>query len=319
MAIDRRRLLGAGALGLALCDAAWAQGRPVRIVVPTSAGATPDLLARLLTQHLDPAQGYVVENKPGATGLIGTAEVAKAAPDGHTVGLVFMAMTIASNLMARPPVNVAEEVTHITRLVWSYNVLVVPASSPWRTLNDVVEAARREPGKLSFASGGNGTPAHVIGELFKRTASIDLLHVPFNGPTPGINAVMGQQVSMMFSSFGAVAGAIRRGELLRAIVVAAPERLASLPDLPTTAEAGLPQLVVRDWLGVVGPAGMPAAVTERLRADFARAVSAPQLAGRFTDLGLAAAPTASGEFAQQVREELARWRAFVRSANLQAS
>jgi tripartite-type tricarboxylate transporter receptor subunit TctC len=312
-------VIGAGASALALAGTARAQGRPVRFIVPTTAGATPDVLARLLVQRLDASQAFVVENRPGATGLIGTAEVAKAAPDGQTVGIVFMAMTIASNLMSTPPVNVAEDLTHITRLVWSYNVLVVPAASPWRTLDDVVAAARREPGRLSFASGGNGTPAHVIGEVFRRAAGIDLLHVPFNGPTPGINAVMGGQVSMMFSSHGAVAGNIRGSGPLRAIAVAAPERLPGFPDLPTATEAGLAQLVVRDWLGMVGPKGMPAAVVQRLQTDFARAVSAPELAARFADLGMSAAPSPSAEFAEQMRGELARWRVFVREANLQAS
>ncbi len=291
--------------------------RSTRFIVPSTSGATPDILARLLADRLAPQHTLIIENRPGATGLVGNEQLARAATDGSAIGMVWMGTTIAFQLAAKPPVDLVRELVPVTRLVWSYNVLVVPANSSLRTLQDVIAAARRDPGKLTFASGGNGTPAHVIGEFFKRTAAIDMLHVPFKGPTPGVMAVTGEQVDMMFSAVAAVASLIKSGRL-RAIVVTAPARLASFPDIPTVSESGMPALVVRDWIGLVAPRNTPEASIQTWRSEFARALASPGLNERLAQLGLEAAPSSPGEFGVQIESELQRWKAVIKDANLTA-
>ncbi len=316
------RLLATASLAFGAVFAApgaFSQAGPAasaRLIVPTTPGATPDILARLLADRIAPIRP-IVENRPGATGLVGNEQLARASADGNTIGLLFMGTAIAQQLLANPPVDVARDLAPVTRLVWSYNVLVVPASSPMRTLQDVLAAARREPGKLTFASGGNGTPAHVIGEFFKRTAGISMLHVPFKGPTPAVFAVTGEQVNMMFSAVAAVASGIRQGRL-RAIVVTSPARLSSFPEIPTSAESGMPDLVVRDWIGLVAPKRTSEAMIGMWRSEFAKALASPGLDERLTQLGLEAAPSSPAEFGVQIERELQRWKAVIKEANLTA-
>ncbi|MFO0235272.1 MAG: Bug family tripartite tricarboxylate transporter substrate binding protein [Burkholderiales bacterium] len=320
----RRRTLGAigAAAACALVPgAAGAQGfpsRPIRMVCPLPPGSPSDVLARPLAQRVSIAWGQpvVVDNRPGATGAIGLDAVAKAAPDGHTVGILFMTHTVLPTLFGKLPYDTERDIVPVSNLVWLYNVLVVPEASPIRSVQDLMRVAREQPGKLNYASGGNGSPAHMVAEFFKQRADLRIVHVPFKGPADAVQGLMGAQVDLMFATTSAAVPQVRAGRL-RPLVVTSPQRLAALPDVPTMAEAGVTGWDVREWQGVAAPAGTPPELGARWFAELARAMADPGVRERLAALGMdVAAPNSPQAFAGLVKGELGRWSAMVKTLGL---
>jgi len=321
----RRRTLGA--LAAVAAGAALAHGspraqefptKPIRMVCPLPPGSPSDVLARALAERVSAAWGQpvVVDNRPGATGAIGLDAVAKAAPDGHTVGILFMTHTVLPSLFGKLPYDTERDVLPITNLVWLYNALAVPAASPVRSVQDLVRTARERPGRLNYASGGNGSPAHLVAEFFKQRADLRIVHVPFRGPADAVQALMGEQVDLMFATTSAAVPQIRAGRL-RPLAVTSPQRLAALPDVPTMAEAGVPGWDVREWQGVAAPAGTPPAIVARWNAELARAMTDPGVRERLSALGMeVAAPNPPQAFAALVKGELGRWSGMVKALGL---
>jgi len=320
--LRRRSLLhAAAAASLSPALPARAQAYPdraVRIIVPLPPGSPPDVLARLAGDGLSRAwkQPVVVENRPGATGMIGLQAVARAAPDGYTMGVMFLTHTVLPALMGPLPYDTARDLAPVANLVWLYNVLVVPADSPDRSLADLMARARERQGALSFGSGGNGSPAHLIGESFAQATRVRMLHVPFKGPSEAVTGLLGHQVSAMFATSSVAAPLVRAGKL-RALAVTSPQRLSALPEVPTLAEAGLPGIELREWEGLVAPAGTPRAIIDQWNAQMFQVLGTPEVRARLADLGMTvAAPNPPEAFAGLIRDELQRWGQFVKSAGI---
>ena len=319
----RRNLLQSmAAASLATVLPARAQGaypeRAIRIIVPLPPGSPPDVLARLVADGISRAwkQPVVVDNRPGATGMVGMQAVARAAPDGYTMGVIFLTHTVLPALMGTLTYDTANDLAPVGNLVWLYNVLVVPVDSPVQSLADLVQRAGVQPDVLSFGSGGNGSPAHLIGESFARAAKVRMLHVPFKGPAEAVTGLLGNQVSAMFAT-SSVAAPLVRGGKLRALAVTSPQRLAALPEVQTLAEAGMPGLELREWEGLVAPAGTPKSIIDKWNAELFRVLGTQEARLRLAELGMTvAASNAPDEFGALIRSELKNWGQFVRSAGI---
>jgi len=315
----RRWLIG-WAVGCLSAAAAYAEypERAVQIVVPFAAGSPPDVLARVLAEGWK-RQGFadaVIVNQPGAGGSLAVAQVAKAAPDGYTVAIAGDAALVVNpalypKLLASP----LQELTPVSQLVVTPTVLVVGAGSGLRSVADLLALARATPGSVSFASLGAGTSSRRNGELLQRSAAVSLLHVPYKS-SPLIDVAKGR-VTMFFASPATVAPLVADGRL-RVLAVAARERLARWPDVPTMAQAGHASVDSLAWFALVAPAGTPRAIVERLHAEAARALQDPAVAPRLEALGAAPVTSSPEALHQLIAEELPRWRDFVRDAGIQA-
>jgi tripartite-type tricarboxylate transporter receptor subunit TctC len=294
--------------------------RPIRLIVPSAPGGPPDLAARAVSERLASGLGkpIVVENRPGATGTIGLAEIAKAPADGHTIGVLGMPYTVAPSLYPKLAYDTARDLAPVCQILWSSQVLVVRASSQWRSLDDLVAAARANPGGMTFASGPPGVPSHLVGEMLKLRGGIDIRAIPFKGAMDGLTAVMGGQTDFMFTPAGNVRGPVQAGKL-RALATATPARLAAHPDVPTMAELGYPGFDVRDWSGIVAPAGTPKPIVARLAAEVRAATADPAVKERLAAISMEPALDSSPEqFGRLIRAELERWAQFVRESGIRA-
>ncbi|MDT6963704.1 tripartite tricarboxylate transporter substrate binding protein [Cupriavidus sp. SZY C1] len=293
--------------------------KPIRIVVPFSPGGGTDLIARAMGVAMaqDLGQPVVVDNKPGGGTIIGTDNVAKSAPDGYTLVMATFAHAINPSLQPKLPYDTDKAFTPVMLVGRSPNVLVVRADSPYKTVRDVIAAAKGKPGGLSFASQGPGTSAHLAGELFKRLAGVDLNHIPYKGAGPAITDLLGGQVDLMFATASAVANLLETGKL-RALGVTTAQRSPS-PDLskvPTIAESGVPGYVAESWYGLFAPAGTPAPVVARLNAAARKAVTADAFRKRAEAEGLIVTPGTPDELGRYVRAEEARWGKVVKDARI---
>lgn len=307
-------------VGAALgCSVAAAQhpSQPIRLIVPGAAGSPPDALARIVAEQLAAwGQPVIVDDRPGAIGTLAYGAVAKAAPDGHTLGIVGLPLAVAPSLMAKMPYDTARDLAPVTQLVWSANVLVVRTASPLTAMSDLLARAKARPGSLSYASAGIGTPSHLVGELFRHRADIDVQHVPFKGIPAGLTAVMGEQVDFAFSGVATALPLIQAGKL-RALGSAGTRRLPALPHVPTLAELGIDGCEVNEWYGIAAPARTPPEVRDRLARELARIVSSPQVKPRLEQLGLYPdVPPGPDALADLIRAELRRWRQIVREAGI---
>jgi tripartite-type tricarboxylate transporter receptor subunit TctC len=315
----RRHLLLCG-LSLGLGGPARAQARPIRIVVPFTPGGTTDILARALGPKLAAAMGstVVVENRPGAGGSLASGEVARADADGHTL-LMGHIGTLAVNPAIYPklnydPVKSFAPVAYVARVP---NVLVVPASSPFKSFKDFIEGVRARPGKYTFSSGGNGSAAHITSEYLKLRAKLFLLHIPYRGTAPSITDVIAGQVDATFTGAPAVLTHLRSGRL-RALAVSSSQRIPSLPDVPTVAESGFAGFEADQWYGLVAPAGTPAAVVARLNAEVNRAMALPDVAEQLSREGAIAVPGTPRAFGELIQREIPRWAEVVKAGNVKA-
>lgn len=307
---------------MAMMLPAHAQGdaypaKPVRIVVPFAAGGMADALPRLVGQKLSEQWGksIVVDNKPGAAGNIGMENVARAAPDGYTLGLAPAGnLTVNPILFPKLAYNVRDFVP-VTMLAASPNVLVVNPAVQARTLKDLVGYARTHPGQLNFASPGNGSGAHLAGELLNLEAGIKTVHVPYNGMATALNDVLGGQVQMMFGGISTVLQHIRTGKLVP-IAVAGPHRLPQLPNVPTVAESGYPGFDVTSWYGLVAPKGTPDAIVHKWQTDVAAILRQPDVRDKLDALGLEPVGNTPQAFGTQIASETLKWRAIVHRANI---
>jgi len=295
-------------------------GKPIRLIVPFTPGGSTDILARALAPKLSQAlgQNVIIDNKPGAGGSLGAAEAAKADPDGNTL-LMGHIGTLAVNpslypKLAYDPVKSFAPVAYVARVP---NVLVVNAASPLRTLKDLVEAARAQPGRLTYSSGGNGSAAHITFESLKLRTKIFMLHIPYRGTAPSVTDVIAGQVDCTFTGAPAVIPHVRSGRL-RALAVSSSQRLAALPDVPTVAESGYPGFEADQWYGVVAPAGTPASLVARLNAEVNKALALPDVARQLATEGATPVPTSPQAFGELIKREIPRWAEVVKAGNVKS-
>ena len=315
-------LLCAAPLALA-ASAAWAQPKPLRLVVPYPPGGPLDIVARALADKAKDALGpVVVENRPGAGGNLGADLVAKSAPDGTTIVMGAVA-THAINpwLYSRIPYDPIRDFTPITLVAQVPNVLVMNADTAQRLqiagIADLVAHARRNPGKLNYGSGGNGSAGHLAGEMFKAQAGVDAVHVPYAGGPPAQLALVSGQVDFNFDNLAAASANIRSGKL-RALAVTTLKRSSAMPELPTVAEAGaavgLKAFDISTWFGLFGPARLPAEVTQRLNRAFVDALNSPEIKTRMATLMAEPSPMSPDEFGAFVKAELAKYEGVVKAS-----
>ncbi|MCC7426924.1 MAG: tripartite tricarboxylate transporter substrate binding protein [Alphaproteobacteria bacterium] len=320
--MSRRSFLGLAA-GLALAAALPAAAqtypdRPLRLVVPFAPGGATDIVARLVAEHLGTALGrpVVVDNRPGAGGVTGSDIVAKAPADGYTLIVSNIASHGAGPALRRAmPYDPDAGFTHLALIGTVANALVVNPNFPARTLAEFIDHARRNPG-VFFGSGGNGTSAHLSGELLTAMAGINLQHVPYRGAAPAMADLIAGQIPSVFDAIGSIAPAVRQGQL-RMLAVTSPQRSPAMPDVPTMAEAGVLGYEATSWFGISAPAGLPAPIAERLSRELRAVLKLPPVATRLGELGFIPRELSPAEYQAFVRAELAKWRDVVAKAGIQ--
>jgi tripartite-type tricarboxylate transporter receptor subunit TctC len=288
--------------------------KPIRLIVPQAAGSATDLLARLLAAELGPILGQtvVIENKPGAAFTIGLDLVAKSAPDGYTIGMGPVgALAISPNMIAKVPYNVERDFQPIVLVTRGHLLLAVAPKSSLHSVQDVIDEARKNPGKLTNASSASGSPGHIGGELFKVMTGTDIVHVPYRGGAAATNDLIAGHVHLMFESLNSIAPHAKSGEV-RALAVSGARRSPAFPDLPTVAEAGVPGYDAPTWSGVIGPAGLPRDVLMKLNGAINRAIQSPAFIERFGVIGDEPAGGTPEEFAATISSELAKWADVIR-------
>jgi tripartite-type tricarboxylate transporter receptor subunit TctC len=307
----------------ALAGAAHAQtwpARAVRFIVPVAPGGATDILARTLSQRLAPvwAQQAIVDNRPGGGSNVGFEAAAQAAPDGHTLLLAQPPFAINKSLYRKLAFDPIRDFAAITLAASGANAMVVHPAVPARTLKEFIALARTRPGALNYASSGNGTTPHLSGELFKRMARIDLVHVPYKGAALSITDLIGGHVDLAFVSLSSVVTFLHAGRL-RAIGVTSARRSALVPDIPTFIEGGLPGFEVTGWYGVVAPTGTPREVIQRVHGDVTRVLAEPSTVRSLAAAGLeTAAPNSPEEFAAFLKAEIVKWGAVVKASGARA-
>ncbi|OYU98067.1 MAG: ABC transporter substrate-binding protein [Burkholderiales bacterium PBB5] len=323
MPLQRRHLLQAAlALGASPLPA-LAQAKPLRLIVPYPPGGPLDIVARLLAERVKDSLGVVVvDNKPGAGGNLGADLAAKAAPDGHTIVMGAVA-THAINpwLFARLPYDPVRDFTPITLVAQVPNVLVMNTDTAQKlgisNLQDLVAYAKKNPGRLNYGSGGNGSAGHLAGEMFKAQAGLFMVHIPYAGGNPAQLGLLSGQVDLNFDNLASASANIKAGKL-RALAVTTASRAAAMPDLPTIAEAGratgLGQFDVGTWFGLFGPAGLSADVLAKLNSAFVAALAAPEVKARMAQLMAEPAPSTPEQFAAFVKAELAKYGPVVKAS-----
>jgi len=311
---------------IAVCAVVFAAGtsaqqaypvKPIRIIVSIPPGAPPDVLARLLGEKFVTALGQpvVVDNRPGAFGTIGIDAVAKATPDGYTLGILTLGFLTAPALITRMPYDIERDLAAVALIAKDSNLLVVSGVSPVRSVADLIRMAKAKPGTLKFSSGGNSTSAHLVGELFRRETNVDMVHIPYKGPVPGVTALMAGDVDLMFGATVAVSPHIKSGKL-RALATIAPRRIPAYPDVPTVAELGYANAVVAPWAGVVAPAGTPKAAIARLHLEMKKIGAMPETKQRLEAIGLEGADVGPEEFTALIRSEMQKWIKLIRDAGI---
>ncbi len=292
--------------------------RPIKIIVPTPAGGPVDVVARLVAQYLSTVigQSAVVENRPGAGNTIGSREAARADPDGYTLYYSSVSGLVLAPMLQQNAGYVATDFAPIAAIATSSIVLVVNPAFPARSVKELVDYAKANPGKVNFSSGGIGVLPHLIGELFKSRAAIDIVHVPYKGGGPSIQDVVAGNIHMTFEGTSVLLPLIEAGRL-RALAVTSAQRNAALPEVPTMIESGFPGLATSSWTGLLGPAALPAPIVEKLNAAInAGLKSSPELKD---GLGKLRAETLGGtpqDFANLIKTEVARWEPIVKGLNL---
>lgn len=293
--------------------------KPIRLVVPYTAGGSSDFVARVMAQKLTEALGQpvTVDNKPGVAGIIGTDIVAKSPPDGYTLSLVGMT-TLAANpsLYKALPYDPVKDFAPISVAIVSPLVLVVHPSVPANNVKELIAYAKANPGKVNFGSAGVGNTLHLAGELFKSSAGIDIVHVPYKGASAALNDLLGGRIQMMIDLVQTPLPHIQAGKL-RALGVTSTTRVPMLPDVPTIAEAGLPGFSFATWIGIAAPAGTPKAIVDRIHDEMVKILAMPDVKEAFAKQGMVPAPSASPEaFAQQVKSEKERIATLVKNAGI---
>lgn len=294
--------------------------KPIRAIVPFPAGGGTDIVARDVTQKMSVTTKwiFVIDNKPGSGGNLGIDTAAKAPADGYSL-VIGQTSNLAINpsLYSKLPYDPIKDLTPIGLIGNAPLVLVVPTSSPFKTLGDVVKAAKAQPGFINYATSGNGTVAHLATELLQREAGIKLTHIPYKGATQGINDVIGGQVQLYMSSVPTMLGHIKNGKL-RPLAVTAAKRTDDLPQTPTVAESGYKGFEAVTWFGLLGPAKLPASVVRTANIELNKALSSPDLRKKLEDQGLNVTPSSSEEFAKLIKADIAKWAPVVKDSGAKA-
>ena len=303
-----------------LCGAAHAADypdRPVRVIVTFPAGGGTDIVARMIFQKVAERTGgsFVIDNRGGAGGTIGTELAAKASPDGYTIVVVSGSHTINPSLYKKLNYDAARDFAPVTMLVTGPGVLVVHPSLPARNVKELIALAKSRPGQLLYASPGNGTPPHLAAELFKAMAGVDIVHVPYKGNAQAMTDLIAGQESLSFPT-GPSAMPHVQAKRLRALGVTSAKRVAGLPEIPTIAESGLPGYDASAWYGVLAPAGAPASIVAKLQSEIHIALRAPDIVDRLAAQGLEPAPNTPDEFARFIAAELAKWNRIIAAAGI---
>src|SRR5436190_10647776 len=288
--------------------------KPVRFIIPSAPGGSPDVLMRILLSQMSQQMGaaFVVENKPGASFVLGTMEIVKAQPDGYTLGYGnIVSLAINRSLLPTLPYDVERDLTLVSNVTHVFNMLAVNNDLPVRTVGELIAYAKQNPGKLTNGSSGNGTTGHLGAELFKSMTGVDIVHVPYKGSAQAINDLMGGQIQVMFDNVPSIGPHVKAGRV-RGLGVSAPKRASSFPDIPTIAEAGVPGYETNSWGGVIGPARLPREVVLKLNREIKAALAVPAVVERYRQLDSEIDGSTPEEFLALVRRETPKWAEVVR-------
>ncbi|MDB5568562.1 MAG: tripartite tricarboxylate transporter family receptor [Tardiphaga sp.] len=314
------RAVGAIAVMAGCASGAQAQGwpnRPIRMVVPYTPGGYTDLMARLVSEKMSTALGQpiVIENKPGANAVIGTDSVAKAAPDGYTIGTVIAAHAVNVTLNPKLPYDTMKDLTYVSLMSVAPLLLIAHPSLPANNMKELIALAKAKPGQLNFASSGIGSAAHLTMEMLKSREGINLQHIPYKGTSGALQDTVGGQINVMFDVIGPLMSQVRSGNA-KAFAVTAKERIPAAADVPTMTEQGVPDFVSGTWAGIIAPAGTPKEIVDRISAEAKKALADPELKKKLDDQGIVAVGSTPEEYRAFVVEEIARWRKVITDAGI---
>jgi len=292
--------------------------KPIRFIVPYPPAGGTDIVARIIVDPLAAVLGQpiIIENRGGAGGNVGTDVAAKSTPDGYTILFTLSSHTINPKLYEKLPFDVEKDFVPISLAALVPQILVANPSVPANNVAELIALAKREPGKLNYASVGTGSPAHIAGELFKLKAGVDIVHVPYKGGGPAITDTLGGQVQLAFVSIPAALQFVKAGKL-KALAVTSDKRSLAAPDIPTIAES-VPDCIVNSWYGALAPAKTPLAIIARLQAAFAKVLAQPEVKDKLFLQGAEAASSTSAEFDRRIRDELKQWEYVIREAKIKA-
>jgi tripartite-type tricarboxylate transporter receptor subunit TctC len=313
----------AGLTLLLLPAAAIAQDfptKPIKLIVPFPPSGPNDIIARVVGQRMSEMtkQPVVIDNRGGQAGVLGTDAVAKSNPDGYTIGIVSASALAISPTMEKVAYDVAKDFAPITLVVTVPEMLVVASNVPANNMAELIALAKAQPGKLNFASAGVGGLPHLAGELFKLTAKIDIVHVPYRGASPAINDLLGQQVQMTFLDLPVILPHIKAGTL-RGIALGAPARAPTAPDVPTTAEVGMPDLLIENWYGMIAPAGTPEKIVAALNRLANEAMADPAVRQKLADQGLSVAGDTPEQFRKFIEAETKKYADVIKNAGVETT
>jgi tripartite-type tricarboxylate transporter receptor subunit TctC len=315
-----------GVLLLGLLAASWAgiaqqpyPNRPVKIIVPFAASGPADNYARFMAQRLQEALGqtFVVDNRPGAGSIIGTDAAAKAAPDGYTLLMMSNTQTVNESLIPVRPFNLLKDFVPIAPINYSDLVLVAHPSVPAQNLPELIKYAKANPGKINYASSGNGTPYHMAGELFKYMAGVNMTHIPYKGSAAARTDVLSGQVDVMFDAVTTMTENIKAGKV-RGLATTGRTRSTVAPELPTVNEDGVPKYEALIWLGIMAPTGTPDAIVQRLNTEINKIVNAPDVKATWAKQGAVAMSMTAPVFAKYVADDVAKWATIVKVSGAKA-
>jgi tripartite-type tricarboxylate transporter receptor subunit TctC len=294
--------------------------KPIKLIVPFPAGGPNDIIARIVGQRISELtkQPVIIDNRGGAGGALGTDAVAKAAPDGYTIGIVNLGALAINQSMEKVPYETLKDLAPVTLVVTVPEMLVVASNVPAKNMSELVALAKAQPGKLNFASTGPGSLPHLAGELLKLTAQIDIAHVPYRGAAPAINDLLGQQVQMTFLDLPAILPHIRSGTL-KPIALGTDARAPTAPDVPTTFELGMPALRIENWYGMVAPAATPPAVIAVLNKITTTALADPAVKEKLAEQGLTTVGNSPEQFRDYIAAETAKWAKVIKDAGIQTT
>ena len=319
-----RRVLAASIASLAFLSPLASLGqtgypnKPIRVIVPFAAGSTTDIIARAISDKMSQSMGQqlVIENRGGASGTIGQAAVAQAAPDGYTIMIHSSSHTVSPSTFAKLPFDTTADFAGVTPISSTPNVLVISPAKNIKTLQELLAAARAKPGSMNFASAGQGSATHLNAEKFKLAAKIDATNIPFKGSAEAVTEVMAGRVDYYFSPIAPVIGQIRNGQLVP-LAVGSPKRASALPQVPTTAEAGVPGSEFNFWIGMMAPAKTPREIVNRLHDEVVKALNTPEVKERFAALGADAWTLKPEQFDAYIKDEIKSNAVLVKAAGLE--
>jgi tripartite-type tricarboxylate transporter receptor subunit TctC len=291
--------------------------KQIRLIVPFPPGGPNDIIARLVGQRMSELfkQTIIIDNRSGQAGVLGTDVVAKAAPDGYTIGIVSASSIVINPTMEKIAYDPKKDLAPVTLVTTVPEMLVVASNVPANNMAELVALAKAQPGKLNFASAGVGGLPHLAGELFKLTARIDIVHVPYRGAAPAINDLLGQQVQMVFLDLPVILPQIQAGKL-KPIALGARQRAPTAPDVPTTAEVGMPDLLIENWYGMIAPAGTPEKIVAEINRVANAAMSDPSVKQKLADQGLTVAGDTPEAFRAFIDSETTKWAKVMKDAGV---